>query len=69
MHSDKDAMTPICARELYHGLYDASCLAAEVLLGLQSVSLAPGQISAQHAHCGGPGNQPPPTPTPNLLQS
>ncbi|KAJ9049790.1 hypothetical protein DSO57_1020862 [Entomophthora muscae] len=50
MHSDKDAMTPICAGELYHGRYNASCLAAEVRLGLQSASLVPGQISAQHAH-------------------
>ncbi|KAJ9055771.1 hypothetical protein DSO57_1000629 [Entomophthora muscae] len=30
--------------------YNLSCLAAEVRLDLQSASLAPGQISAQHVH-------------------
>ncbi|KAJ9075210.1 hypothetical protein DSO57_1039774 [Entomophthora muscae] len=50
MHSDKDTMSPICAGELYQGRYNASCLAAEVRLGLQSASLAPDQISAQNAH-------------------
>ncbi|KAJ9075314.1 hypothetical protein DSO57_1037262 [Entomophthora muscae] len=50
MHSDKDTMSPIRAGELYHGRYNASRLAAEVHLGLQSASLAPGQISAQHTH-------------------
>ncbi|KAJ9067102.1 hypothetical protein DSO57_1003015 [Entomophthora muscae] len=50
MHSNEDAMSPIRAGQLYHSQYDASCLAAEVRLGLQSASLAPGQISAQHAH-------------------
>ncbi|KAJ9088055.1 hypothetical protein DSO57_1026901 [Entomophthora muscae] len=50
IHSNEDAMSPICASKLYHGQYDAFCLAAEVRLGLQSASLAPGQISPQHAH-------------------
>ncbi|KAJ9088656.1 hypothetical protein DSO57_1020987 [Entomophthora muscae] len=50
MHSDKNAMTPICVGELYHGCSNASCLAAEVRLGLQSTSLVPGKISAQYAH-------------------
>ncbi|KAJ9072233.1 hypothetical protein DSO57_1039664 [Entomophthora muscae] len=50
MHSDKDAMTPICAGKLYHGRYNVSCLAAEVFLGLRSAYLAPGQISAQYPH-------------------
>ncbi|KAJ9077922.1 hypothetical protein DSO57_1039761 [Entomophthora muscae] len=46
MHTNEDAMSPICASELYHGRHNASRLAAEVCLGLQSSSLAPGQISA-----------------------
>ncbi|KAJ9049919.1 hypothetical protein DSO57_1039828 [Entomophthora muscae] len=50
LHSDKDAMTPIWAGELYHSRYDASCLAAEVRLGLQSATLPPSEISAHHAH-------------------
>ncbi|KAJ9067582.1 hypothetical protein DSO57_1037598 [Entomophthora muscae] len=50
LHSDEDTMTPIWAGELYHSQYNPSCLAAEVRLGLQSATLAPSEISAQHAH-------------------
>ncbi|KAJ9088671.1 hypothetical protein DSO57_1020857 [Entomophthora muscae] len=37
LHSNEDAMIPIWAGELYHGQYEASHLASEVCLGLQSV--------------------------------
>ncbi|KAJ9058745.1 hypothetical protein DSO57_1009084 [Entomophthora muscae] len=43
-------MIPIWAGELYQGQYNASSLAAEVCLGLQSATLAPSGISAQHTH-------------------
>ncbi|KAJ9073820.1 hypothetical protein DSO57_1039766 [Entomophthora muscae] len=50
LHSEEDAMTLIQAAELYHGRYNASRLAAEVRLGLQSATLALSEISAQHAY-------------------